>query len=193
MSSLVVALVAVLAAAAPAVADPLTAAVSTWDGASWRLTETSLETLSTVLPDPAETPPRALAAPAGPVGGASAQSLLAFFDATKAPAREAQDTQIFQARRVRTLLTIVRAGAELQIPLAAVDTVVFAREPVAESSLPPWFAADHFRHSVSVRLRDGSVLDGDYVNLGTTVLRGRAGETSVEIPWDAIQSVRFER
>ena len=42
-------------------------------------------------------------------------------------------------------------------------------------------------------LEDGSRVEGDYVNLGTTFLRGRAGQGRVDIPWDQIEIVRFKR
>ncbi|MFQ5520232.1 MAG: peptidoglycan-associated lipoprotein Pal, partial [Candidatus Methylomirabilia bacterium] len=69
----------------------------------------------------------------------------------------------------------------------------FFRQPVEKSPLPPYVAATHFRHSATVVLVDGSSVEGDYVNLGTTVLRGMTPEGRVDIPWREIENVRFER
>jgi hypothetical protein len=42
-------------------------------------------------------------------------------------------------------------------------------------------------------LLDGSRIEGDYVNLGTTFLRGRTPYERVDIPWQDIETVRFSR
>ena len=54
-------------------------------------------------------------------------------------------------------------------------------------------APTHIRYAASVVLTDGSRVDGDYVNLGTVVLRGQTPEGRVDIPWQDIEVVRFSR
>ena len=38
-----------------------------------------------------------------------------------------------------------------------------------------------------------SMVEGDYVNLGTVILRGQTAEGRVDISWEDIESVRFQR
>jgi hypothetical protein len=40
---------------------------------------------------------------------------------------------------------------------------------------------------------DGSTVEGDYVNLGTAILRGVTPEGRVDVPWLDIQTIRFTR
>ena len=42
-------------------------------------------------------------------------------------------------------------------------------------------------------MNDGSRVEGDYVNLGTLVLRGRTSGGRLDISWGDIESVRFQR
>jgi len=42
-------------------------------------------------------------------------------------------------------------------------------------------------------LSDGSKIEGDYVNLGTALLRGATPQGTIDIPWDEIESIRFRR
>jgi hypothetical protein len=42
-------------------------------------------------------------------------------------------------------------------------------------------------------LLDGTRLEGEYVNLGTTYLRGRTPHSRVDIPWEQIETLRFTR
>ena len=42
-------------------------------------------------------------------------------------------------------------------------------------------------------LTDGSRVEADYVNLGTTVVRGMTPQGRVDIPWGDVETIRFQR
>jgi hypothetical protein len=99
--------------------------------------------------------------------------------------------EVRQARYALDTLTLRQGATEIRIPLATVRMLVLTRELVADSPLPPHVAATHFRYAAILVLTDGSRVDGDYINLGATVLRGYTREGRVEISWDEIESIRF--
>jgi hypothetical protein len=74
-----------------------------------------------------------------------------------------------------------------------IATIAFKRQPVRNSTLPPYVAPEHIYSAATVTFTDGSTLDGDNVNPGTLLLRGTTPEGRVEIPWQEIESVRFTR
>jgi len=82
---------------------------------------------------------------------------------------------------------------ERRIPLEAIKDLAFRRIQVSGSTLPPYVAPTHFRYAASALLTDGSRVDGDYVNLGSAVLRGLTPQGRVEVPWQDIEVVRFSR
>ena len=98
-----------------------------------------------------------------------------------------------QGRRQQDIVTISRAGADIHVPVSNILSLTFTRRPVQASPLPPYVASTHFRHAVTARLVDGSQIDGDYVNLGTALLRGTTAQGTMDIPWDEIESVTFRR
>lgn len=105
--------------------------------------------------------------------------------------RSAPDT--IQGHRQGQEITVYRGGVATQIPLASIASLTFTRQPVQDSSLPPYVAASHVRHAASVALVDGTRIDADYVNLGTAILRGATPDGRVDIPWQDIEVIRFAR
>jgi peptidoglycan-associated lipoprotein len=97
-----------------------------------------------------------------------------------------------QGHKRREVVTLFREGAEMQIPFGRIKSLQFFRKPVKKSPLPPYLAATHFRYFATAELVDGSRVEGDYVSLGTTVLRGMTPEGRVDIPWEEIENVSFE-
>ena len=188
---------------APAGAQDVVAHVKTWTGQVWRLSQPSLEVFYTIVPPPKDDGGGA-PAPTGPatgaagaygssvVGGASRGAML-FGTLKDLDALAAPGPQTLQGRASVESLTIARAGVETRVLLENVDSVVFFRQPVAGSTLPAYVAASHFRHAATVILRDGSRLDGDYVNLGTTVVRGLTPQGRVDIPWVDVETISFQR
>jgi hypothetical protein len=72
-----------------------------------------------------------------------------------------------------------------------VGALFFTRQPT-RSSLPS-YAAGHYRYAATAVLADGSRIEGDEVSLGTTFLRGRTAQGTVDVPWQHIETVLFKR
>jgi hypothetical protein len=179
--------------ATPSAAQDSSAEVRTWAGQSWRLAQPSLEIFYTI---PA--PPKGAADVSGapPAGGAGAggksslsmsgplQALESFFDSGPGPR---------QGHRQAEAITIRRGAVETRLPLASITSLTFTRQPVSDSSLPPYLVRRHFRYAATAVLTDGSRVEGDYINLGTLTLRGQTAEGRLDISWEDIESVRFQR
>jgi hypothetical protein len=177
----------VSATAGPAAAQSITAEVRTFTGQTYRLIDVSLEVLYTIVPPrkddagPAETAPTT--GPRTPMLFGSAAQIGRFLDKGPDP---------LQGQRQSETVTLRRNGVEVQLPLAALDSLSFTRTRVV-STLPPYVASEHYRHAAAAVLLDGRHVEGDYVNLGTTFLRGRTPYERVDIPWQDIETVRFTR
>jgi len=167
-----------------ATAQDVIAEVRTWTGESWRLSQPSLEIFYTIMP----TVPEEEAAPAGPP--AQAIQMAGPVASLKAAFEKKPEPQ--QGHRQTDAVTLSRHGVETQIPLSNIRTLQFVRQPVQQSPLPPYVAPTHFRYSAVAELVDGSRVEGDYVNLGTVVLRGLTPKGRVDIPWTEVENVRFE-
>ena len=166
-------------AAVPAVAQDMTAEVRTWAGESWRLTQPSLEVFYTIMPPEGDKPERVNTVV---TVQATVEDLPKLREQVEGP---------LQGHRQSGVVTLSRGGVETQIPLASIRSLQFFRQPVEKSPLPPYVAAMHFRYAATAVLVDGSRVEADYVNLGTTVLRGMTPEGRVDIPWQEIENVRF--
>jgi hypothetical protein len=170
--------------------------VRTWAGQALRLSSPSFENFYTVVPSP---PPGVVAAPtlqtSAMAVGSAATTTNVQAGATRPiegyVAPQAADSK--QGRRQQNVITLTRGGVEIHVPLTSVTTMTFVRAPMTTSSLPPYARGDHYRYSATLDLTDGSQVAGDYVNLGTAVLRGTTPQGTVDIPWQDIQTLRFQR
>lgn len=186
-----------LMAAAPGAGQEATAEVRTWTGQSWRLARPSFEVFYTIVPKAEEgagaSLPR-LGAPA-PFGERSPLSPGAqpsgLTQMTGPPADKEPEPK--QGHAEREFLTLRQGESEIRVPVISIASLLFSRRPIPRSPLPPYVAPAHFRYSATLVLVDGSRVEGDYVNLGTTVLRGTTPQGRVEIPWEEIELVRFGR
>jgi hypothetical protein len=186
------ALLALLAAAPPAAGQEPMAEVRTRAGQVWRVTHPVVERLTTVVVKESEASRQAdTSRPFAPSDRLSPSSPSTASTISESPAGPTREMLVRQARYPVDALTLYQGASELRIPLARIRLLVLSRELVAGSPLPPYVAVSHFRHAAVVVLTDGSRVEGDYVNLGATVLRGTAREGQVEIAWDEIESVRF--
>ncbi|HKZ04082.1 MAG TPA: hypothetical protein VJU81_01310 [Methylomirabilota bacterium] len=181
----------------PAAAQDVTAEVRTWDGQSWRITQPSLEVFYTIPapnrggPDPYTAGPTGNTASgqlgpgsaALPVLSGSVGALQSYFEGGPEPR---------QGHRQADYITIRRGGVERQIPFASIASLTFARHLVT-STLPVFYANRHFRYTATVLLTDGSRVEADYINLGTLVLRGQTASGRLDLPWEEIQFVSFQR
>lgn len=196
------ALAVAVAAASPAAAQDVTAEVRTWSGQSLRLSQPSLEVFYTIVPREEssggqQVPGAASGAPGSMGSGVSSGSLMG----TEVTGSIQNLRRLFrdkgpeplQGNRQAETVSITQAGVERRIPLGSIRDLSFRRAQVSNSTLPPYVAPAHFRYAASVLLNDGSRVDGDYVNLGTAILRGLTPEGRVDIPWQDIELVHFSR
>jgi hypothetical protein len=178
-----------VAGVAPAGAQTMGAEVRTWTGHTYQLTEPSLEVLYTIVV------PKKDEGAAGPAEGAAttgARAPMLFGSASSIGQFLDKQPEPLHGHRQSETITLRQARSEVRLALASVDALVFARQ-AARSTLPPYVVPDHYRYSVIAVLDDGSRVEGDYVNLGTTFLRGRTAQGRVDIPWEQIEIVRFKR
>jgi hypothetical protein len=177
-----------VAGVAPAGAQTMSAEVRTWAGHTYQLTEPSLEVLYTIVVPKKED--SSGAAEGAPTTGARAPML--FGSASAVSQFLDKQPEPLHGHRQSDTITLRQARTEVRLALASVDALVFARQ-AARSTLPPYVGPEHYRYSVIAVLDDGSRVEGDYVNLGTTFLRGRTAQGRVDIPWEQIEIVRFKR
>ena len=192
------ALAVAAAAASPAAAQDVTAEVRTWSGQSLQLSQPSLEVFYTIVPKEEGPGGQQLPAAPGAMGsGTSTGNLVGteISGSIRNLSRLFRDKgpEPLQGNRQAVTVTLTQAGVEHRISLDAIKDLAFRRTQVSDSTLPPYVASKHFTYAASALLTDGSRVDGDYVNLGTAMIRGLTSQGRVEIPWQDIEVVRFSR
>lgn len=192
--------VALAGSAGSAAAQDVTAAVRTWNGQSWQITQPSLEVFYTIVSKSQEGTSGGGSASVGQVSGMSNLGLGALGRQDADPSlvtlnrlfgSQAPDT--IQGHRQAQEIIVYRDGVATQIAVANIAALAFVRQPVQNSSLPPYLADTHIRSSASVILTDGTRVEADYVNLGGMLLRGTVPGGRIDIPWQDIQTVEFRR
>jgi hypothetical protein len=199
ITTFVLLLIAVAALSGPASAQEITADVKTWAGHSWRLSQPSLEVFYSIVSKSRE---------GGGETGSEVAKATNFTNLTLGGlTRESADPSVatlnrffgkdapdtIQGHRQAQEITAYRGGVGTQIPLANISTITFKRQPVRDSSLPPYIAATHVRHAADITLADGGRIAADYVNLGATILRGASVDGRIDIPWQDIEVLSFTR
>lgn len=186
--------------AGSAAGQDVTAAVRTWSGQSWQITQPSLEVFYTIVSKTQESSGTAASTGVGQLGGMSNLGLgvlgrqavdPSLFTLNRLFGSQAPDT--IQGHRQAQEITVYRGGVATQIAVASIATLAFARQPVQDSSLPPYLADTHVRSTATVLLTDGTRVEADYVNLGGMLLRGTIPGGRIDIPWQDIQMVEFRR
>jgi hypothetical protein len=210
--------IVVVLGASPAIGQQVTAEVRTWTGQSFTLNEPTFEIFYTIMPSVTAAlgggGGYAAAAGAPGVGGAPGVVPAPRGDLSQAPTNIGIGSVGFQSgtaalaasgtllpegvpskqgRRQQDSVRLSRQGVEVHVPVANLSSLTFSRALVQRSSLPPYASLTHFRHGATAVLMDGSQIQGDYVNMGTGVLRGSTPQGTVDIPWDEIESIRFRR
>lgn len=181
---LVIGLAGVAIAVAPVAAQEPVAEVRTWSGETLRLSQPSLEVFYTIPVKGEDAPPSdAAASTPPPMLFGSASSLAGALEKKPEP---------LSGQRQAESVTFQKGAVERRIPLLSVASLAFTRRPVV-SALPAYLAATHFRYAATAVLLDGTTVEADYVNLGTTILRGTASDGRIEIPWHEIETLRFVR
>jgi hypothetical protein len=183
----------------PAPAQDVTADVKTWSGQSWRLSQPSLEVFYSIVSKSRE---------GGGESGSEVGKATNFASLTLGGfSREATDPSVatlsrlfgedapdtIQGHRQAQEITAYRGGVATQIPLGSIASITFKRQPVQDSSLPPYVAATHIRHAADITLTDGGRIAADYVNLGSAILRGASVDGRIDIPWQDIEVLSFNR
>ena len=166
-------------------AQDVIAEVRTWTGESWRLSQPSLEIFYTIMPKMPEEE-----APPAAKEGAVAQAVQMTGPVSSLKTAFEKKPEPLQGHDRTDVVTLSRHGVETQIPLSNIRTLQFVRQPAQQGLLPPYVT--HFRYSAVAELVDGSRVEGDYVNLGTAVLRGLTPMGRVDIPWTEVENVRFK-
>ena len=179
------AVIAVAVAPTPVSAQTSGAEVRTWSGHVYQLTDASLEVLYTILVPTADKP--AETAPSSP-----GQTPMLFGAPGAVSDFLEKQPEPLQGRRQSESITLRQGGTEVQLALNSIGALFFSRQPV-RSTLPPYVAPAHYRYLATAVLTDGSRIESDYVNLGTTFIRGRTAQGRVDIPWHQIEVVRFTR
>ena len=183
----------------PAAAQDVTADVKTWSGQSWRISEPSLEVFYSIVSRSRES---------GADTGSDVNKATNFASLTLGGlSREASDPSVatlsrffgkdapdtVQGHRQAQEITAYRGGVATQIPLASIASITFKRQPVQDSSLPPYVAPTHVRYAADIAFTDGGRIAADYVNLGATILRGASVDGRIDIPWQDIEVLSFTR
>ncbi len=190
---------ALASSAGSAAAQEVTATVRTWSGQSWQIAQPSLEVFYTIVSKSQESTGGGGTA-VGQLGGMTSLGLGILgrqavdpdlFTLNRLFGSQAPDT--IQGHRQAQEITVYRGGVATQIAVASIATLAFARQPVQDSSLPPYLADTHVRSSATVLLTDGTRMEADYVNLGGLLLRGTMPGGRIDIPWQDIQTVEFRR
>ncbi len=191
---------ALAGSAGSAAAQDVTATVRTWNGQSWQIAQPSLEVFYTIVSRSQEGTSGGGGTSVGQVSGMANLGLGLLGRQTADPSlitlnrlfgSQAPDT--IQGHRQAQEITVYRGGVATQIAVASIATLAFARQPVQDSSLPPYIANTHVRSSATVLLTDGTRVEADYVNLGGMLLRGAIPGGRIDIPWQDLQTVEFRR
>jgi hypothetical protein len=191
------------ASALPAASQDLTAEVRTWGGQSLKLNQASFEVFYTIFPPQQEENGgggqaggmEGVSAAGARVGGGSdrLQAAQVFGSLRSIGALLDRGPEPMQGNKYGDHVTLYRGGVERRIPVASISSLTFQRRAVENSTLPPYVAPSHYRYAATATLVDGSRVEGDYVNLGTALLRGVTPEGRVDVPWQDIEIVRFAR
>jgi hypothetical protein len=188
--------------AAEVFAQDIGAEVRTWSGRSLRLTQASFEIRYTIVPAKGAGGAAPGGAPGGPTAGVYAGPLVTGMGGGTSGSIgslqgfeqfTSQSAEPIQGRRPVDYLNVYQDGVTHHLAVGQIESIAFRRQPVVDSTLPPYVAPEHVLSSAMVTFTDGSTLDGDYVNPGTMLLRGTTPEGRVEIPWQEIETVRFSR
>ena len=191
---------ALAGSAGSAAAQDVTAAVRTWSGQSWQVAEPSLEVFYTIVSKTQESTTGGAGTSVGQLGSMATLGLgglgrqyvdPSLFTLNRLFGSQAPDT--IQGHRQAQEITVYRGGVATQIAVSSIASLAFARQPIPDSSLPPYFAHTHVRSAATVLLTDGTRVDADYVNLGGMLLRGAIPGGRVDIPWQDIQTLEFRR
>jgi len=169
-----------------ALAQESSATIRTFGGAAYKVADPSLEVFYTIG-DPKEKDE-------GDSQGFKSMSMINVSATAGAPSADQggeKESKLLRGPSRLAEVTVSKAGVETSVPWDRIQSLSFARKPVAVAALPSY--VPHYRHSVSVILVDGGRVDADYVNWGAAIVRGQTPAGRVDIPWEEVEQVIFER
>ena len=169
-----------------ALAQEPSATIRTFGGAAYKVADPSLEVFYTIG-DPKEKNE-------GDSQAFKSMSMINVSATAGAPGAEQggeKEAKLLRGHSRLAEVSVSKAGVETRVPWDRIRSLSFARKPVTVAALPPY--VPYYRHSVSVMLVDGGRLDADYVNWGAAILRGQTPAGIVDIPWEEVEQVVFER
>lgn len=196
---LLVTVVALAGWASSAAGQDVTAEVQTWSGQSWQIAQPSLEVFYTIV-SRQEQSSQGGGTGVGQFGGLTQLGLGVLGRQAVSPDLftlgrlfGTQPPDTIQGHRQAGEIILYRDGVAMQVPVAGIATLTFTRQPVQDSPLPPYLADTHARSGATAVLTDGTRVEADYVNLGTLIVRGMTPAGRVDIPWQEIQRIEFQR
>jgi hypothetical protein len=186
MVTVVVGMLVAVLLVGSALAQDTSATIRTHQGVSYRVADPSLEVFFTIG-EPKEKKEEAKFQPAISITTSAAASAAA----GEQPAGAGQEDRLLRGQSQASDITLWRQGVETRIAWDQIRVIRFARMPVRTATLPPYIP--YHRYSASVTLVSGQQLEADYVNLGGTIVRGTAPNGRLDIPWEEVESIIFER
>ena len=124
-----------------------------------------------------------------PAGGPGEQSATGYSAAGGAAGEKAPPLLHGHARAGG--MTASKDGVEIRVDWERIRAISFARTPAPSAGLPPYIP--QYRYSASITLTNGERIDADYVNLGGTILKGTTPNGHVDIPWQDVAHIVFDR
>jgi len=182
-----VAVAIVMLLAGSAVGQESSATIRTYQGLSYKVADPSLELFFTIG-EPGEKP-----AELGTQFGSMINISTSATSSTGAepPTPAGTEEKLLRGHSRASEFVVSRQGVETRIALDQIRTIRFTRKSVAKAALPTY--VPHYKYSASVTMVTGQQVEADYVNLGATVVRGVGGTGRVDIPWEEIEYLVFDR
>lgn len=179
-----VAVLLFLAGSAPG--QDISATIRTYQGVSYKVADPSLEVFYSIGEPKEKTEgskfPSMISITPGSTGAGGGG---------EAAGEAASEAIVLRGHSRANDITLSSQGVETRIAWEQVQAMRFARKPVTVQGLPPYIPC--FRYSVSLNLVTGVKVEADYVNLGATIVRGTAPNGRVDIPWEEIEYIIFDR
>ena len=196
MVTAVAAAAVVMLLAGSAVGQETSATIRTYPGASYKVADPFLEVFYTI------------GEPKGMEGSAyqasAAQSFGTMINITPpggtapggdqtAPAGAGEEKKLLRGHSRANDITLSKQGVETRVAWDKIRAMRFERTPVTVDGLrlPPYIS--HYKYSASVTLTSGDKVEGGAANLGGTIVRGTGPSGRVEIPWEEVESIVFDR
>ncbi len=185
-----VAVVVLLVGSAPG--QDINGTIRTYQGVSYRVAEPTLEMSYTIGE------PKSIGHNPSQVSGVQSGSINITTvsggpSGGEQPGGGAAEERLLRGHSRATEFAVWRHGIEGRIAWDEIRSMRFARNPVTVAGLrmPPYIP--DFKYSVSVVLITGEQVEADYVNLGGAIVRGTMPTGRLEIPWQEVETIIFER